>query len=111
MGHIELAAPVSHIWYFKGIPSVWDLFLTCLREHWKKYCYFASYIVLDPGDQALMYKQVLSEREYQEAREKWGAHFRVGMGAESIKELLEQLILRKNSQNLRRIKGCYRPET
>ena len=88
MGHISLAAPVSHIWYFKGIPSRMGLVLDISPRVLEKVLYFASYIVLDPGITDLQYKQVLTEREYQDAREKWGSNFRVGMGAESIKELL-----------------------
>ena len=85
MGHIALAAPVSHIWYFKGIPSRMGLILDLSPRTLEKVLYFASYIVLDKGESDLMYKQVLSEAEYQEAREKWGSAFRVGMGAESIR--------------------------
>ena len=81
MGHIELAAPVSHIWYFKGIPSRMGLILDLSPRTLEKVLYFASYIVLDPGTTELSYKQVLSENEYQEAREKYGSAFRVGMGA------------------------------
>jgi DNA-directed RNA polymerase subunit beta' len=89
MGHIELAAPVSHIWYFKGIPSRMGLVLDLSPKVLEKVLYFASYIVLDPGSTDLEYKQVLTEREYQDARDKWpkGA-FRAGMGAEAVKELL-----------------------
>ena len=88
MGHIELAAPVSHIWYFKGIPSRMGLILDLSPRTLEKVLYFASYIVLDAGETSLQYKQVLSEREYREELEKWGAGaFRVGMGAESILEL------------------------
>ena len=102
MGHIELAAPVSHIWYFKGIPSRMGLILDLSPRVLEKVLYFASYIVLDKGDSDLQYKQVLSEREYQEAREKFGSHFRVGMGAESIKELLEAIDLETESKELKR---------
>ena len=100
MGHIELAAPVSHIWYFKGIPSRMGLILDLSPRTLEKVLYFASYIVLDKGESDLMYKQVLSEAEYQEAREKWGSAFRVGMGAESIKELLENIDLEKEYTEL-----------
>ena len=100
MGHIALAAPVSHIWYFKGIPSRMGLILDLSPRTLEKVLYFASYIVLDKGESDLMYKQVLSEAEYQEAREKWGSAFRVGMGAESIKELLENLDLEKEYTEL-----------
>ena len=100
MGHIALAAPVSHIWYFKGIPSRMGLILDLSPRTLEKVLYFASYIVLDKGETDLMYKQVLSEQEYQEAREKWGSAFRVGMGAESIKELLEAIDLDKEYEEL-----------
>ena len=88
MGHIKLAAPVSHIWYFKAIPSRMGLVLDISPKNLEKVLYFASYIVLDKGDTNLAYKQVLSEQEYQDARETFGNKFRVGMGAEAIKELL-----------------------
>ena len=100
MGHIALAAPVSHIWYFKGIPSRMGLILDLSPRTLEKVLYFASYIVLDKGESDLMYKQVLSEAEYQEVREKWGSAFRVGMGAESIKELLENIDLEKEYTEL-----------
>ena len=101
MGHIELAAPVSHIWYFKGIPSRMGLILDLSPRVLEKVLYFASYIVLDAGDTDLQYKQVLSEKEYSDARETWGNKFRVGMGAESIKELLNAIDLDKESEELR----------
>ncbi|MDR0220506.1 MAG: DNA-directed RNA polymerase subunit beta', partial [Lachnospiraceae bacterium] len=101
MGHIELAAPVSHIWYFKGIPSRMGLILDLSPRVLEKVLYFANYIVLDPADSALEYKQVLNEKEYQEARETWGNKFRVGMGAESIKELLQAIDLEGESEELR----------
>ena len=100
MGHIALAAPVSHIWYFKGIPSRMGLILDLCPRTLEKVLYFASYIVLDKGDTDLQYKQVLSEQEYQEAREKWGSAFRVGMGAESVQELLEAIDLDKEYNEL-----------
>ena len=100
MGHIALAAPVSHIWYFKGIPSRMGLILDLSPRTLEKVLYFASYIVLDKGETDLQYKQVLSEQEYQEAREKWGSAFRVGMGAESINELLEAIDLDKEYKEL-----------
>ncbi len=102
MGHIELAAPVSHIWYFKGIPSRMGLILDLSPRTLEKVLYFASYIVLDKGNSDLQYKQVLNEREYQEAREKYGSDFRVGMGAESIQELLKAIDLEKESVELKR---------
>ncbi len=100
MGHIALAAPVSHIWYFKGIPSRMGLILDLSPRTLEKVLYFASYIVLDKGETDLQYKQVLSEQEYQEARESWGSAFRVGMGAEAIKELLESIDLDKEYEEL-----------
>ena len=100
MGHIDLAAPVSHIWYFKGIPSRMGLILDLSPRTLEKVLYFASYIVLDKGETDLQYKQVLSEQEYQEAREKWGGAFRVGMGAESIQELLQAIDLDKEYEEL-----------
>ena len=102
MGHIELAAPVSHIWYFKGIPSRMGLMLDLSPRTLEKVLYFANYIVLDKGDTDLQYKQVLTEREYQEAREKWGSRFRVGMGAEAIKELLESIDMEKEAAELKK---------
>ena len=101
MGHIELAAPVSHIWYFKGIPSRMGLILDLSPRTLEKVLYFASYIVLDKGTSDLQYKQVLSEAEYQEAREKYGSDFRVGMGAEAIKELLQAIDLEKDAAELK----------
>ena len=101
MGHIELAAPVSHIWYFKGIPSRMGLILDLSPRVLEKVLYFASYIVLDKGESDLEYKQVLSEKEYQDARETWGNKFRVGMGAEAIKELLQAIDLEKEAVELK----------
>ena len=101
MGHIELAAPVSHIWYFKGIPSRMGLILDLSPRILEKVLYFASYIVLDPGTTNLEYKAVLSEKEYQDARETWGNKFRVGMGAEAIKELLQAIDLEKDAAELK----------
>ena len=102
MGHIELAAPVSHIWYFKGIPSRMGLMLDLSPRTLEKVLYFANYIVLDKGDTDLAYKQVLTEREYQEAYDKWGDRFRVGMGAEAVKELLEAIDMEKESEDLKK---------
>ncbi|MDY3919919.1 MAG: DNA-directed RNA polymerase subunit beta' [Candidatus Limivivens sp.] len=102
MGHIELAAPVSHIWYFKGIPSRMGLILDLSPRTLEKVLYFANYIVLDKGESDLQYKQVLTEREYQDAREKWGNRFRVGMGAEAIKELLEAIDMEKEAAELKK---------
>ncbi len=101
MGHIELAAPVSHIWYFKGIPSRMGLILDLSPRVLEKVLYFASYIVLDKGETDLEYKQVLSEKEYQDARETWGNKFRVGMGAEAIKELLQAIDLETEAAELK----------
>ncbi len=101
MGHIELAAPVSHIWYFKGIPSRMGLILDLSPRVLEKVLYFASYIVLDKGETNLEHKQILSEKEYQDAREAWGNRFRVGMGAEAIKELLQAIDLETESRELK----------
>ena len=102
MGHIELAAPVSHIWYFKGIPSRMGLILDLSPRVLEKVLYFASYIVLDKGNATeLVYKQVLSEKEYQDAREKYGNEFKVGMGAEAIKQLLQDIDLEKEAEELK----------
>ena len=102
MGHIELAAPVSHIWYFKGIPSRMGLILDLSPRILEKVLYFASYIVLDAGNATeLTYKQVLSEKEYQDAREKYGNEFKVGMGAEAIKQLLQDIDLEKEAEELK----------
>ncbi len=102
MGHIELAAPVSHIWYFKGIPSRMRLLLDLSPRVLEKVLYFASYIVLDAGTTNLSYKQVLSEKEYQDAKEEFGDRaFRVGMGAEAIKELLQAIDLEKDDAELK----------
>jgi DNA-directed RNA polymerase subunit beta' len=103
MGHIELAAPVSHIWYFKGIPSRMGLILDLSPRTLEKVLYFASYIVLDKGTTDLQYKQVLNEKERQEAAEKYGySAFRLGMGAEAIQELLRAINLEKESKELKR---------
>ena len=100
MGHIELAAPVSHIWYFKGIPSRMGLILDLSPRILERVLYFASYIVLDKGDTDLEYKQVLNEKEFMEAREKWGNKFRAGMGAEAVKELLMAVDVNKEHDEL-----------
>lgn len=102
MGRIELAAPVSHIWYFKGIPSRMGLILDLSPRVLEKVLYFASYIVLDKGETELQYKQVLTEKEYQDVREKYGSRVRVGMGAEAIQELLQAIDLEKESADLKR---------
>ncbi len=101
MGHIELAAPVSHIWYFKGIPSRMGLILDISPRSLEKVLYFANYIVLDPGDTPLVKKQLLSESEYVEARDKYGDEFEVGMGAAAIKQLLQEIDLQQLTDELR----------
>jgi len=101
MGHIELAAPVSHIWYFKGIPSRMGLLLDKSPRELERVLYFAAYIVLDPGETDLKYKDVLSEKEFRDAEDKFGyGSFRAGMGAESIKELLQAIDLEKDYEEL-----------
>lgn len=102
MGHIELAAPVSHIWYFKGIPSRMGLILDLSPRTLEKVLYFASYVVLDAGDTDLQYKQVLNEKEFRDAYDKFGNRFTVGMGAESIMELLASIDVEKESIELKR---------
>ncbi|MCG1013257.1 DNA-directed RNA polymerase subunit beta' [Tepidanaerobacter sp. GT38] len=101
MGHIELAAPVSHIWFLKGIPSRIGLILDMSPRSLEKVIYFASYIVIDPGNTSLMKKQLLNEKEYREYREKYGNAFRAGMGAEAIKELLAEIDCEKLAKELR----------
>ncbi len=101
MGHIELAAPVSHIWYFKGIPSRMGLILDMSPRALEKVLYFAAYVVIDPGQTPLSKKQILTEREYRDSLEKFGNNFRAGMGAEAIKELLAEIDLDKLSEELR----------
>ncbi|WDV45430.1 DNA-directed RNA polymerase subunit beta' [Clostridiaceae bacterium M8S5] len=101
MGHIELAAPVSHIWYFKGIPSRMGLLLDMSPRSLEKILYFASYVVIDPGDTSLSKKQLLSEKEYREALDKFGRKFKAGMGAESVKKLLADIDLEKESKELK----------
>ncbi|GIN92784.1 DNA-directed RNA polymerase subunit beta' [Siminovitchia terrae] len=101
MGHIELAAPVSHIWYFKGIPSRMGLLLDMSPRALEEIIYFASYVVTDPGDTTLEKKQLLSEREYRAYREKYGSTFNAGMGAEAIKKLLQDIDLDKEVEILK----------
>ena len=101
MGHIELAAPCSHIWYFKGIPSRIGLILDISPKVLEKVLYFAAYIVTDPGDAPLARNQVLTEKEYRDLREKYEDDFKAGMGAEAVKELLEQIDLEQLSEQLR----------
>ena len=101
MGHIELAAPVSHIWYFKGIPSRMGLLLDMSPRALEKVLYFASYVVIDPGTTPLSKKQILNEKEYRETQDKFGTHFRAAMGAEAIKELLAEIDMDAMSKELR----------
>ncbi len=101
MGHIELAAPVSHIWYFKGIPSRMGLLLDISPRILEKVLYFAAYIVIDPGFAPLSKNQILSEKEYRDMREKYEDDFDAGMGAEAVKKLLQQIDLEELSQQLR----------
>ena len=104
MGHIELAAPVSHIWYFRGVPSRMGLLLDISPKILEQVLYFASFIVLDPGDTGLSKKQVLTDKEYSDAKEMYGAKsFRVGMGAEAIKELLQEVDLDAEAKQLKEI--------
>ena len=101
MGHIELATPVSHIWYFKGVPSSMGLIIDISPRQLEKVLYFASYIVTDPGNTGLMQNQILSEAEYRDAYEKYGDKFKAGMGAEAIKTLLERIDLEELSEELK----------
>jgi DNA-directed RNA polymerase subunit beta' len=102
MGHIELAAPMSHIWYFKGIPSRMGLLLDMSPRSLEKILYFASYVVINPGETGLNAKQLLTEKEYRSAVEKYGYNsFEVGMGAEAVKELLRNIDLERESKELR----------
>lgn len=101
MGHIELAAPVSHIWYFKGIPSRMGLVLDMSPRLLEKVLYFASYVVTDPGSTPLEERQLLSEKEYRDMREKYEDEFKAGMGAEAVKELLQKLDLEALSAELK----------
>ncbi len=102
MGHIELAAPVTHIWYFKGIPSRMGLVLDMSPRSLEEIIYFASYVVIDPGDTPMEKKQLLTEREYREKREEYGQTFNAKMGAEAIKELLQDVDLEKEVAELKR---------
>jgi len=102
LGHIELAAPVSHIWYFKGIPSRMGLLLDMSPRHLEKVLYFASYVVVDSGNTPLLKKQFMTENEYREAREKYGQNFKAMMGAEAIKKLLEEIDAEKMTLELKK---------
>ncbi|MEA4822922.1 MAG: DNA-directed RNA polymerase subunit beta' [Clostridiaceae bacterium] len=107
MGHIELAAPVSHIWYFRGIPSRMGLILNMSPRLLEKVLYFAAYIVTDPGETPLAKKQILTEREYRDMRERYEDDFKAGMGAEAIRELLAEIDLEKTANELRaELKGA-----
>ncbi len=102
MGHIELATPVTHIWYFKGVPSRIGILLDMSPRQLEKVIYFAAYVVTDPGDTTLTKREILTEQKYRESREKYGTRFKSGMGAEAIRELLRDLNLRKLQEDLRR---------
>ena len=111
MGHIELAAPVSHIWYFKGIPSRMGLLLDISPRILEKVLYFAAYIVTDPGDAPLAKNQILSEKEYRDMREKYEDDFEAGMGAEAVKKLLQEIDLEQlSAAAARRAEDGLRPE-
>ena len=102
MGHIELATPVTHIWYFKGVPSRIGILLDMSPRQLEKVIYFAAYVVTDQGDTTLGKREILTEQKYRESREKYGTRFKAGMGAEAIRELLRDLNLRKLQEELRR---------
>src|SRR5579885_236429 len=102
MGHIELATPVTHIWYFKGVPSRIGILLDMSPRQLEKVIYFAAYVVIDPGNTPLTKREILTEQRYREAREKYGNNFKAGMGAEAIRELLRDLNLRKLQEELRK---------
>jgi DNA-directed RNA polymerase subunit beta' len=102
MGHIELATPVTHIWYFKGVPSRIGILLDMSPRQLEKVIYFAAYVTTDPGDTSLTKREILTEQKYRESREKYGTRFKAGMGAEAIRELLRDLNLRKLQEDLRR---------
>ena len=107
MGHIRLAAPVSHIWYFKGIPSRMGLCLDITPRNLEKVLYFAAYIVTDPGDTDLAYKEILTEQQYREKKDEYGDRFKAAMGAEAIKTLLAEIDLDQLSDDLRaKLKGA-----
>ena len=104
MGHIELAAPCTHIWFFKGIPSRLGLILDMSPRALEKVIYFVSYLVIDPGETPLSEKQLLSESEYREAYSKYGDSFEAGMGAEAIKKLLAKIDVEKEVENLKKLR-------
>lgn len=101
MGHIQLAAPVSHIWYFKGIPSRMGLILDLTPRNLEKVLYFANFVVLEPGDSEFQYKEIITEQQYRDAKDRFGASFRAGMGAEAVKEMLAGIDLEGLSAELR----------
>ena len=101
MGHIELAAPVSHIWYFKGIPSRIGLVLDISPRNLERVLYFAAYIVTDPGDTRFAYKEILTEQQYRDSKEEYGDAFSAGMGAETIRKLLADIDLEELADELR----------
>ncbi|MFQ6109160.1 MAG: DNA-directed RNA polymerase subunit beta', partial [Candidatus Aminicenantales bacterium] len=103
MGHIQLASPVAHIWFFKGTPSRIGLVLDLTMKDLEKVLYFESYIVINPGDTPLREKQLLSEEEYKDAQEKYGDTFEASLGAEAIKKLLERININKEAERLRRL--------
>ena len=108
MGHIELAAPVSHIWFFKGIPSRMGLILDISPRALEEVIYFAAYIVIDPGDTELEFKQLLTDAEYRENKAKYGDRFQAKMGAEAIQDLLKQVDIQEEAKKTKRkIKNCY----
>ncbi|MDK7363470.1 DNA-directed RNA polymerase subunit beta', partial [Lactobacillus iners] len=98
MGHIELAAPVSHIWFFKGIPSRMGLILDISPRALEEVIYFAAYIVIDPGDTELEFKQLLTDAEYRENKAKYGDRFQAKMGAEAIQDLLKQVDIQEEAK-------------
>ena len=102
MGHIELATPVSHIWFFKGVPSRMGLVLDMSPRDLEEVLYFVSYVVLDPGAAPLEKKQTISDKDYRTYYEKYGNTFRVGMGAEAIEELLKQVDLEKEVAEIKK---------
>ncbi|MBD5657720.1 MAG: DNA-directed RNA polymerase subunit beta', partial [Candidatus Eremiobacteraeota bacterium] len=102
MGHIELATPVTHIWYFKGVPSRIGILLDMSPRQLEKVIYFAAYITIDPGNTSLTKREILTEQKYRESRDKYGNGFKAGMGAEAIRELLRDLNLRKLQEDLRK---------
>ena len=103
MGHIELAAPVTHIWYFRGVPSRIGLLLDMPPKSLEQVVYFVNFIVIDKGETDLEYKQIMTDAEVAKAREKWGDAFRVGMGAEAVKELLQHIDLKEEYDKIKKV--------